>query len=143
MKKLILSAFIASSLFGGLACANNAASADEPTVLKLGENESWEQINDDAEYTVYVLGPIAGQEEMKKEGLIVRVKEKKGTDDIVFQLRPGCNEKQLYITAGGEVKKDGAEIHNFTVIPASNESVLDASDPNSTHGVILKTMCGE
>ncbi len=142
MKKLILSAFIASTLFGGMAYANNAASADD-TVLKLGENEKWEEISDDAENTVYILGPIAGQEELKKDGLILRVKEKKDTDDIAFQIRPGCEEKKLYITAGGEIKKDGAEVHNFTLIPASKDTVLDASDPNSNYGTILKTLCGE
>lgn len=143
MKKLVLSAFIASSLFGGLAFAGDTAPADNGTVLKLGENEKWEQISDDKENTVYILGPVAGQEELKKDGLIIRVKDKKSTDDIVFQLRPGCEEKQLYITAGGDVAKDGAEVHNFTLIPASKDTVLKASNPKTTNGIILNKLCGK
>jgi hypothetical protein len=74
--------------------------------------------------------------------MIIRVR-KKNPEDIAFQVKPDCQQQRLYITAGMDLAKNGKEVKEFQILPASKDSVLDASQPGSGYRKVLEMMCGD
>ncbi|MBO4789778.1 MAG: hypothetical protein J5492_02060 [Oxalobacter sp.] len=142
MKKLWLAALLGMVCFGTTAMAQDNTPANDDPVIKLAPDEKWEQVDEDQEMTVYILTPIEDLRELREDGMIIRVR-KKNPEDIAFQVKPDCQQQRLYITAGMDLAKNGKEVKEFQILPASKDSVLDASQPGSGYRKVLEMMCGD
>lgn len=124
MKRLVLSAFVAVSLFGGLAHA---------------EDDGWQLVLEDSDMAVYVEGPVS-QMQMKSDGVGLRIRSKHDDTDTSVIVKAGCSEKQLYVVGGMDLDPD-EPVKDAMMMPLMKQFTWDAPD-GTVYGRIREMMCG-
>ena len=124
MKKLVLSAFIASSLCCGLAYA---------------EDDGWQLVMENDDMAVYVEGPVS-QLQMKSDGVGLRIRSKHDDADLSVVVKAGCGEKQLYVSGGIDMNPD-EPVKDELVMPPMRQFTWDAPD-GTVYGRIREMLCG-